>query len=196
MEMGWGRDEDRMEKGWRRDGDGMGTGWEQDGDGMDDGMETGRTRDGMGIGMGWRKGGDGMGKGRGRDGEGTETPQRSFPKIPQQTTPPSPCASSQLPFPTSPSLRDPTFSRPSQIPSGSDPIPNPVPSPMDAVDGLQVGQGLADLQRVQHQGGHGQPQPVLLQVLPQLQRHIPGGISGGNAGGRPGRGREWERTSP
>lgn len=159
------------------DGDGMGMGW---------------RRDGQGTEWGWERDGERVEKGRRRDGE----PTTQLPKDSQQTTPPSPCASSQLPFPTSPSLHDPTFSRPSQIPSGSDPIPNPVPSPMDAVDGLQVGQGLADLQRVQHQGGHGQPQPVLLQVLPQLQRHIPGGISGRNAGGRPGRGREWDRTSP
>lgn len=45
----------------------------------------------------------------------------------------------------------------------------PVP-PVHAVDGLQVGQGFADLQGIENERGHGQTGLVLLQVLAQLQR--------------------------
>lgn len=63
--------------------------------------------------------------------------------------------------------------------------------PVHAVDGLQVGQGFADLQRVEDEGGHGQAVLVLLQVLPQLQRDERGGLRdragpGRVAGGRGG----------
>lgn len=42
--------------------------------------------------------------------------------------------------------------------------------PVHAVDGLQVGQGFADLEHVEDERGHGETVLVLLQVLPQLQQ--------------------------
>lgn len=56
--------------------------------------------------------------------------------------------------------------------------------PVHTVDGFQVGQSFADLQRVEDEHGHSEAVLVLLQVLPQLQQDKQQGLSRGRKGGR------------
>lgn len=69
---------------------------------------------------------------------------------------------------------------------------------MHAVDGLQICQGFADLQRIQDERGHNEAVLVLLQVLAQLQEDMWGaqGLKGSTKVGGTALSSVSPRTSP
>lgn len=106
-------------------------------------------------------------KGRRRDGEGTLKPRQPAHPAAERVCSRGCCQSLPSPAPTPHLPVSPAFPCLSQHPAW---LIFPPALPVHAVDGLQVGQGFADLQHVEDERGHGETVLVLLQVLPQLQQ--------------------------